>query len=711
MITFYAKKILALCLTLFIISALSCSKGESVEPEAEETIQPAEGSTTSSDVLPGQVAVFSLSNVPTGKDTLNAVVNGKLFTLYKIENNQFGGPVPVIPSGNYEVTIPSLQLKAPMPLKVTAYTPISNPQTVIESFELGLTRNIDSLVKINENTNGIVDVQLVQNLQAQIHDLLKDLSAAQKLELAYSIKAMDRQSGGLYGIQNVKKVTFFNPGEALVKIGESMSVAVVVAGFSILPTLSGLYMVINTPFKVYGAVVASISLTTYIIAREYAIVQARRVGDLEGIAEFILQPDIESTKTIGVNSIKATSSVTTDATNALTFERDAVKTLVLPMTFRTITTQDENHASERLRKIVADDKKMLENDKKIKNEYDKVASYFPIVGSYRLYKLQLPAVAKKAERNAPTANLTVSGISDPEIQFSVAKDEDKLKITASSQTITTKKDFTFNVTYRHDLFNTTLIKTFTATFDGNIYPTNVALVSGQDQQGQTGKKLPLPLKLKVTNKAGVAVANYKVEWAVKSGGGTLSAASSNTDVAGIAQIEWTLGDGALQKVEAVVKKADGSLLTGAPFSFTAQKEINWAPKLIGTWKMERYNKATPQFYISFLQTYNNRAPIYSSIYSHYPVGDDTIKDGSYDLITLNANFTWTSKNYHWWEGFTTNQNDSGTWSVSSSGRLEIKYGQSVFFRVGQLSEPTVGELKLTSTPSSSSYIAEWTTFK
>ncbi|MCD0489780.1 Ig-like domain-containing protein [Pedobacter sp. MC2016-14] len=571
MITFYAKKVLAFSLTVFIISALSCSKGESVEPESEETVQQAEGSTTSSDVLPGQVAVFSLSNVSAEKDTLNAVVNGKLFTLYKIENNQFGGPVPVIPSGNYDVTIPSMRLKAAIPLKVTAYTPISNPQTVIESFELGLTKNIDSLLKINETNAGLANVQLVQNLQAQIKDLMKDLSAAQKLELAYAIKAQNQQSDGLYSMQSAKKVMATDAGDELVKTSHKMAYAVMIAKAAAPAAAVSLYAVYVAPIplKGYAAVLAAVSITTYVIAREYALVHSERVGNLEGIAEAILERETQAIAINAVSLKKAITSITLNATSdALIFERDAVKDFVLPVTFRTITSKDENHASELLRKVVDDDKRMLENDKKIKTEFDRVLSYFPKVGSYKLYSLQLPALAKKVQANASAANLTISGMSDPAIQFSVVKHEDKLKITASSQTITTKKDFTFNVTYKHDLFNTTLTKTFTATFDGGIYPESMEIVSGNNQTAQEGKALPNPLSVKVKDKNENPLRGISVNWKVKSGGGQLSSQQSQTNDNGIASITLTNGQG-IQQVEASVSKSDQTLLRGAPLLFTA----------------------------------------------------------------------------------------------------------------------------------------------
>ncbi len=53
--------------------------------------------------------------------------------------------------------------------------------------------------------------------------------------------------------------------------------------------------------------------------------------------------------------------------------------------------------------------------------------------------------------------------------------------------------------------------------------------------------LASPLVVKVTNAANAAVAGVTVNWAVATGGGSVSAATSVTNASGLAQINWTLG--------------------------------------------------------------------------------------------------------------------------------------------------------------------------
>ena len=78
-----------------------------------------------------------------------------------------------------------------------------------------------------------------------------------------------------------------------------------------------------------------------------------------------------------------------------------------------------------------------------------------------------------------------------------------------------------------------------------VQPSDVAIVSGNGQTGTVGMTLSQPLAVKVTNGAGAGVAGLNVVWAVKDGGGTLSATSTVTNSSGVASVTgWTLGTAA-----------------------------------------------------------------------------------------------------------------------------------------------------------------------
>jgi len=101
--------------------------------------------------------------------------------------------------------------------------------------------------------------------------------------------------------------------------------------------------------------------------------------------------------------------------------------------------------------------------------------------------------------------------------------------------------------------------------DPSNLPTQLVVVSGDDQAGPPGMELPQPLTVRVLDEANQPVANQLVNFVVTDGGGSLFAGASLTDANGIARDRWTLGPvmGALQEVQA--RAVDNQ--TGAPLLF------------------------------------------------------------------------------------------------------------------------------------------------
>jgi adhesin/invasin len=62
-----------------------------------------------------------------------------------------------------------------------------------------------------------------------------------------------------------------------------------------------------------------------------------------------------------------------------------------------------------------------------------------------------------------------------------------------------------------------------------------------NQSGAVGQPLANPVVVQVTDGAGTGIANVVVTWTVLSGGGSVSSATSTTDVNGNANVIWTLG--------------------------------------------------------------------------------------------------------------------------------------------------------------------------
>jgi hypothetical protein len=65
--------------------------------------------------------------------------------------------------------------------------------------------------------------------------------------------------------------------------------------------------------------------------------------------------------------------------------------------------------------------------------------------------------------------------------------------------------------------------------------------TGNQQSGPPNTTLPLPLSLIVVNQFGEPLENITVTWSIDAGGGSISASSSVTDVAGKASVSYTTG--------------------------------------------------------------------------------------------------------------------------------------------------------------------------
>jgi len=90
-------------------------------------------------------------------------------------------------------------------------------------------------------------------------------------------------------------------------------------------------------------------------------------------------------------------------------------------------------------------------------------------------------------------------------------------------------------------------------------------VGGEDQAAFILHPVPLPLAVMVKNGDGSAAPNINIDWAVKTGGGTLSSTRAVTDAGGIASVTWTLG----YELGTQSVTADAPGLSVLPLTFSA----------------------------------------------------------------------------------------------------------------------------------------------
>lgn len=74
-------------------------------------------------------------------------------------------------------------------------------------------------------------------------------------------------------------------------------------------------------------------------------------------------------------------------------------------------------------------------------------------------------------------------------------------------------------------------------------PRLLEVVSGGNQEGKAGSKLPSPVVIRVTDFGGTGVTGVTVSFAPEDGAGSVHPGSAVSDDEGLVSTEWTLGDG------------------------------------------------------------------------------------------------------------------------------------------------------------------------
>ena len=97
-------------------------------------------------------------------------------------------------------------------------------------------------------------------------------------------------------------------------------------------------------------------------------------------------------------------------------------------------------------------------------------------------------------------------------------------------------------------------------------PSDLLLVSGNNQLGEAGSPLALPISVRVNDKSGDPVSGVTVNFAVGAGGGSVHVATTTTNAQGLAATTWTMGTTAGTPSTAT---ASATGLSGSPISFSA----------------------------------------------------------------------------------------------------------------------------------------------
>ncbi|WP_162427370.1 Ig-like domain-containing protein [Pontibacter pudoricolor] len=666
------KRYILFFLTIFFVVA--CSSSEDPSPAATESI-----SLLTKTATPGQIVISQAADKPEITSTSVIKVGELDVQVFAGDSNQVLFIMPVLASGNVVVNYSGIGISKQLDLTVGAYTTITNPAAVANSF----TTELDAVAKKLQAYVNDPIIQLdpayiaVLNQQNQaVKENFSKLTAEEQLKLAYMLQSitpdesefsLDEPDPNNYRINNTA-----DPGEEIYRTGKNFVKSMIAGSVSLF--LGTQLAMLPSPL-LFDKVAAAACMATSVGFFVKAHSEAQRIALLKGVAETILESF--SGNRVGV-VIPGGRQAAADET---VFNKDKAKVLTLNGEYRTLVKTDAGSSVAFFATTFKYLAKMQESYNTILATTNKIKSWFFGSGpSIPEYKDPIKTQAAKKELPLPSGKVAFKNISDAKIQLSATPAADgKFNLVATSTaTGLQDKPFSFDVLFTDNNLGVLLTKKVTAIYRP-AQPHAVSLVDGNNQEGEPGKLLAKPLKVKVIDADGNALKDIEVEWTVKSGNGTLSAAKTVTDAQGMTEVTWKMHQtpSADQRVEAMVRKGDGTLVNGAPVAFKATlgivtRLINGSP-----WKLTSYIvDGEEQFNFKNL---GNKTCYPAGIYDKTRFVEGTF---SFSSTTLTKNIKSEEHTYNCnAKSFDISYNNN--WSGAHQWKIDKGTGKLVFMNDGQ----------------------------
>lgn len=433
---------------------LSCNKsGRKDEtnppPTATTTLSLNVTEATPGDAVEIKVNKNSLANEVTialGSNTLKGYVKG---------DSSYVFIVPVLTPGAVNVSIPSITGSNTMNLKIASYTPVSDPQAIINDFIDKRNKSIDSIANppsINGFQPSPATITLLNQLKEEMDLQLTKLSTSEKELLSYVMQK--NKPDPLAFTQDVLAPSYYaklsgtqgDVGDRLVAMAKSYVTVQVVCQSTIpIMVVSGAALLLApNPF---AAAVFIGAFTTYIISRENAIRRAEEVGRLKGVAEAITDGDAQKLMTAS-------------------FTNNQEKTLSMSVSFRNLASTDAGINAD-VATAFTSEQLFVNKDKEMESLYGKIKSgswFTKLSAAYTAYTSVIGKVPQ-ATTTLPIDgnNIVVKGVSDSRIDYttSLSGTSRKIKITS---TATGMIDFNLTVAYKRTLDGKEITKDIACTF-------------------------------------------------------------------------------------------------------------------------------------------------------------------------------------------------------------------------------------------------------
>lgn len=543
-------KTLIFCLSFLLF--IGCSKDEkqpTTPPEPKVTL-----SLDIAEALPGDAVVVKLNQRSTSPE-VNIMLNSKTAKGYATGDSAYVFIVPVMPAGATNLSIPALSNSNVLNVTIKNYSPVSDPQPIIDEYVSKRNKSIDSILKVVTGSNFQPSPQsaaILSQVKEEWDLMYSSLSASDKELLAYVLQR-NMLDPTQYSFEQLPPGYFArtpDTGDKLVAIAKTYVTVQTICLATIPLLITSGYAFISLPNPISGLIFLGL-FTTFIVTREVAIRRAEEVGRLKGVAEEITETFAQRTG----------------------FTNNQERSLNMEIKFRNLINSDAGIAPD-ITSAFSTEQVFTNKDRAVENMYTKATTKTTkLKGSYPSYANKIGTLPQgNMVLPIEGEQIIVKGVSDSRISYTTSF-SGTTKMIKISSSVNVDIDFDIQMAYRRSLDGREFTKNIPCTLIGT-EPESVSIVSGNNQTGVPNSSLPNALVVVVKDINGNAMSGVPVSWNVSAGGGQLITTTGATGSNGQASNSWKLGASGTQSVTATVKKNDGSNVTGSPLTFSANISVN-----------------------------------------------------------------------------------------------------------------------------------------
>jgi hypothetical protein len=437
---------------LLILGVNSCKKDPPEPPVAEKTI-----TLINDNVEPGQIVLALASEQVTLDAAAKVSMGGIEVSVFDAGEKQLGFIMPVLPAGKVTVDYANAGIPKTIDVTIKPYAVVTNAVVVISNF----TTELDEIIlNLEQHTGSSITalnpeyVELAKYLNQTIKDNINSLSDEERLQLAYYFRTNlpdadefvpDSLNQGFY-LKNGDSE--FDPGESLMRVGKSFVRNVVIAYPA---TKAGLVLAFLPSPALIDKIAAAGFLTVGLVHIMDAISDAKRIGNLTGVADKIMEP-FQKMATV------------------IEFSANVEEQVYFKGLYRNLRNSDNASSIADISGIFSALGKLQDGYNNAVSIANKVIGWFPWK-SPAIPSFSNPIGSQNAsqELTLPGNRLSISGVSNSKIDVTYTQDKDFLLVKASSQTLTAETPFTFTVRFTDPTFGIQLEKQVDAILKPKVY--------------------------------------------------------------------------------------------------------------------------------------------------------------------------------------------------------------------------------------------------